>query len=156
MIRMIPDRIISGGQTGADRGGLEAALTLGISIGGHCPKGRRAEDGRIPDGFPLIETDSRDYPPRTRLNILNSDGTVVFVKKGLGRGSRLTLDLCYKMKKPCLLIDFDVDGYENIMKMLKGFVDDNNIKILNVAGSRESKNPGIQLEVSQIIWDTFS
>jgi hypothetical protein len=40
-------KIVSGGQTGADRAALDWALSRGIECGGWCPKGRKAEDGRI-------------------------------------------------------------------------------------------------------------
>ena len=73
-----PLKIISGGQTGADRGGLDAAMDLGIEHGGWCPKGRRAEDGRIPDRYTLEETTSTDYTVRTEKNVEWADGTVVF------------------------------------------------------------------------------
>ena len=59
-------KIISGGQTGADRAALDVALTLSLPIGGWCPKGRRAEDGMIPDRYPLTETPEADYDTRTR------------------------------------------------------------------------------------------
>lgn len=60
------ERVISGGQTGADRGGLDAAIDLGLPHGGFCPKGRRAEDGVIPGRYQLEETESADYTERTR------------------------------------------------------------------------------------------
>ena len=69
-------RLISGGQTGVDRAALDVALALGLPVGGGCPKGRRAEDGRIPDRYPLVETPERNYPARTRRNIEESDGTL--------------------------------------------------------------------------------
>jgi hypothetical protein len=55
-------RIISGGQTGVDRAALDVALELGLACGGWCPKGRRAEDGPIPERYPLTETTSPRYP----------------------------------------------------------------------------------------------
>jgi len=50
------EQVVSGGQTGADRAGLDAAMALGIPVGGWCPRGRRAEDGPIPAIYPLTET----------------------------------------------------------------------------------------------------
>ena len=41
-------RIVSGGQTGVDRGALQAAMALGLDWGGWAPKGWRAENGPIP------------------------------------------------------------------------------------------------------------
>lgn len=72
-----PEKIISGGQTGVDRAGLDAALKAGIPIGGHCPKGRRAENGVIPDRYALVETEERYYRIRTERNIIESDGTLI-------------------------------------------------------------------------------
>ncbi len=54
-------KIISGGQTGVDRGALDAAIALDFEHGGWCPLGRLAEDGQIPDRYRLDETDSPDY-----------------------------------------------------------------------------------------------
>ena len=69
-------KIISGGQTGVDRAALDVGLTLGLPVGGWCPKDRRAEDGRIPDRYPLVETPERNYQARTRRNVEDSDGTL--------------------------------------------------------------------------------
>jgi len=65
------ERIISGGQSGVDRAALDVAMEVGIPCGGWCPKGRRAEDGRIPAHYPLQEASSKEYPLRTRLNLFN-------------------------------------------------------------------------------------
>ncbi len=70
-------RVISGGQTGVDRAALDAAMKLGIEVGGFCPKGRRAEDGPIDEQYPLTETASRAYPVRTEKNVAASDGTLI-------------------------------------------------------------------------------
>ena len=71
-------KIISGGQTGADRAGLDAAMELNIPIGGWCPKGRKAEDGPIDKKYPLQETKLGDYKVKTGLNVKDSDGTIIF------------------------------------------------------------------------------
>ena len=63
------EKIISGGQTGVDRAALDVALELGIPCGGWCPKGRRAEDGRISDHYPLQQASSAEYPVRTQLSV---------------------------------------------------------------------------------------
>ena len=56
--------VVSGGQTGVDRAALDAAMSLGLTVGGYCPRGRKAEDGKIPERYPLTETTSSDYRVR--------------------------------------------------------------------------------------------
>ena len=72
-IGMMLGKVISGGQTGVDRAGLDAAMAAGIPVGGYCPKGRRAEDGRILERYPLTELKLEDYRERTAMNIMESD-----------------------------------------------------------------------------------
>ena len=96
-------KVISGGQTGVDRAGLDAARVLGIEIGGHCPRGRRAEDGRIPDIYPLEETPESNYKVRTSLNVLNSDATLIYwtdEDEKKSRGTGYTIKLCRQARKP--------------------------------------------------------
>lgn len=155
-------RIISGGQTGADRGGLEAGKILGIETGGHCPKNYKTENG--PDfslkDFGLICTASDQYPIRTSLNIRNSDGTVIFGR--FEAGTKLTENLCIgsgtesNPETPYFPIKFNnisqdsvwiLDRQERLLYWLK----QHNIRILNVAGNRESKFPGIREFVQQFL-----
>ncbi|HSR12366.1 MAG TPA: putative molybdenum carrier protein, partial [Thermodesulfobacteriota bacterium] len=95
-------KIISGGQTGVDRAALDVALELGIPAGGWCPKGRRAEDGRIPDYYPLQEASSPEYPVRTQLNVEDSDGTLILYRNSPAGGTALTIRLAKRLKKPHL------------------------------------------------------
>ncbi len=96
-------QVFAGGQTGADRAALDWAIANGIPHGGWCPKGRKAEDGRIPDDYRLQATASADYPERTARNVVDSDGTVIFtLVSKLGRGSRLTVKLTQKHGMRCL------------------------------------------------------
>lgn len=104
------ERIISGGQTGADRAGLEAGLTLGLQIGGHCPHGRRAEDGRVPRKYPLTPTASSDYRERTRRNVARSDATIVFSFGPPSSGSKFTLAEARHLAKPVLFVELDTLG----------------------------------------------
>jgi hypothetical protein len=99
----IPNKIVSGGQTGADRAALDWALAHGVECGGWCPKGRRAEDGVIPIAYPLTETPSSDYAQRTEWNVRDSDATVIFsLAPRLTGGSRLTRDLAARHGRPFL------------------------------------------------------
>lgn len=84
--------IISGGQTGADRAGLDAAMEAGFSVGGYCPKGRLAEDGRVPDHYPLIELTKGGYPARTEKNVVESDGTLILNIGKLSGGTKYTVE----------------------------------------------------------------
>ena len=133
-------KIISGGQAGVDRGALDAALQLDIECGGWCPLGRRAEDGPIASHYPLTETDSARYEQRTELNIIDSDATLIITCGRLEGGTRLTQELALSHDKPCLIIDlrqpFEPVHITHWLTALQ-------IDTLNVAGPRESKQPGI-------------
>src|ERR1700734_1495414 len=98
-------KIVSGGQTGVDRGALDAALAAGFSCGGWCPADRAAEDGRIPARYPLTPMARGGYPERTRQNVLDSDGTAILFNSVLGGGTLLTLNLCRREGKPHVVID---------------------------------------------------
>jgi predicted flavoprotein YhiN len=139
----LPTKIISGGQCGADRAGLDAALTLGIPISGYVTKGRRAEDGKVPDIYPLIELPTADYPTRTEKNVVESDATLLFTVCGLNGGSLLTKNLASKHNKPCLRVNLDLVGDHVAAQKVKDWLMDHQISVLNIAGSRESKDPGV-------------
>jgi hypothetical protein len=133
-------KIISGGQTGVDRAALDVALELGIPCGGWCPKGRRAEDGVIPARYPVQENESTEYPPRTAKNVRDSDGTLILTRGKPDRGTALTLGLAKKHEKPCLVVDLDkTPDAAKTRRWLRRA----EIKVLNVAGPRESSCPGI-------------
>ena len=139
------EKIISGGQTGVDRAALDVALELGIPCGGWCPKGRRAEDGRIPDRYPLQEASSPEYPVRTRLNVEDSDGTLILSRGSPRGGTALTIKLARRLKKPYLLVDLSREkDPERPWQWLR----ENQIRVLNVAGPREGEAPGIHGRVS--------
>ena len=98
-------KIISGGQTGVDRGALDAALAFEVECGGWCPAGRLAEDGEIPKHFPVVELANAGYAERTARNVADSDGTLVISKGVPLGGTRETVDRCIEMRKPHLIID---------------------------------------------------
>lgn len=101
-------KVISGGQTGVDRAGLDAAIECGIPTGGWCPKGRRAEDGFVPHRYPLVEAPSSGYVQRTKWNVRDSDATVVLVLGELEGGSLFTAEIAAKLSKPCLVADINL------------------------------------------------
>jgi hypothetical protein len=148
-------RIISGGQTGADRGGLDAAIELGIPHSGWCPKGRRSEDGRIPETYRLQETAGSSYPERTKKNVLYSDGTVVFTFGTLGGGSALTAVFAKERGKPWLHLDLRAIPADRASASLREWTQKEGITVLNVAGSREANAPGIQDQVRIILVRAF-
>jgi hypothetical protein len=146
---MVFPQIISGGQTGADRAGLNWAISNGVPHGGWCPRGRKAEDGPIPNAYLLQETVSADYPERTEKNVLFSDATVIFtLAPKLGRGSRLTVKLAQRLQKPWLHIHSQTPQPG---KLLAAFICSKQISRLNVAGSRASKEPGIGEFVQHVL-----
>lgn len=147
-------KLVSGGQTGADRGALEAALEAKSSYGGWVPLGRMAEDGRVPDCFTkLQETRSREYTPRTWQNVRDSDGTVIFYRTPMEGGSKLTASYCRQQDKPFLMISSDMalDREADPSGLILAFVRRHGIQTLNVAGSRESKVKGLQGAVKRIM-----
>ena len=142
-------KIISGGQTGADRAGLDFAIEAGLEHGGSVPRGRIAEDGIISQKYRVTELSSESYEVRTRQNVRDSDGTVVFTLAPIATGgTKLTIDYATEIGKPLLRIypeegQNDPDVITKAVDQLRHFIQSNNIEILNVAGSRESIEPGI-------------
>lgn len=152
-----PSRIISGGQTGADRGGLDAAIALGLEHGGWCPRGRRAEDGKVPAQYDLVETESEDWGPRTIKNVVESDATVVFVGGDwVTTWSRVTLAIAKREGRPRLLVQHALapawsDKWDRAVREIRVFLGDRCPAVLNVAGSRERLAPGIQRAVRDLL-----
>lgn len=137
--------IISGGQTGADQGGLVAAKQLGIPTGGFMPRGFLTEAGPCPELGPLYglcEHKSTNYKIRTRMNVRQSDATAWFGTIG-SQGYRATVDACYDYEKPFCVIQSASD--------LREFIDNYNVRILNVAGNRASVNPDIHRFTAETI-----
>jgi hypothetical protein len=140
--------IVSGGQTGVDRAALDVALALGLPCGGWCPRGRRAEDGKLPERYPLRETRSAGYPQRTALNVRDSDGTLVLIRGKPDRGTALTIRLAQRYRRPFLVLDLpQATGPAAARRWIK----ENRILVLNVAGPRESSQPGIHAEAVRFL-----
>lgn len=135
-----PQRVVSGGQTGVDRAALDAARELDIPHGGWCPRGRRAEDGRVPAEYALRETATRDYAERTQRNVLDSDGTLILHRGPLTGGTLLTRQLAERCGRPTLLVDLDAPL---LPALVRGWCESHAIATLNIAGPRESSAPGI-------------
>jgi hypothetical protein len=140
---MTPLTIVSGGQTGADRAALDWAIGRGVDHGGWCPRGRKAEDGRIPDRYRLTETPTDRYVERTEWNVRDSDGTVILsLAKTLTGGSSKTVQFAREQHKPYLHLSSAADA-EHAAARLEAFVEEHGIRVLNVAGPRASTEPAI-------------
>ena len=135
-------KIVSGGQMGLDRAALDAALAVNFLCGGWVPGDRMAEDGIIPDKYPMTMLPKGGYRQRTRLNVSDSDGTAILYNESLKGGTRLTRNLCALLKRPYILINAaeiadPIIAGDAILKFIEG----NSIKMLNVAGPRASGWP---------------
>lgn len=150
------EKIISGGQTGADLGGLKAAKKLGIKTGGLAPKGYKTEIGNNPElstVFGLAAAPTDDYNYRTAANVRGSHATVVFATNAKSPGTKLTIKTCEASGKPFILINpFASDASVLLTTFLAGvYARYDRSLILNVAGNRESKSPGIESCVENLL-----
>lgn len=145
-------QIISGGQTGVDRAALDAALHCGLGTGGWCPHGRRAEDGRIPDRYLLRESPSRAYRQRTRLNVLDSDATLVVTVGALEGGSQFTAEIAARHGRLLAVVDLDRGP---IASQIATTIAKRRCRVLNVAGPRESRCPGIHRRAFEFLVEVF-
>ncbi len=152
-----PERLISGGQRDSDLGALVGAQRVGIPTGGCAPNGYRTEVGPRPvvlrDRFGLVEHSDSEYNGRTLENVKNSDATVIFSSDQQSAGSKLTVKYCRQEGKPFILINPFQDNVTVALDVLFQFVKP---KVLNVAGNRESKAPGITVRVANIIEEYFA
>jgi len=146
------ERIVSGGQTGADRAALDVATTLGLEAGGWVPKGRRAEDGRIPARYAgLVETDTDAYEHRTALNVRDSDATLIFSFGEPRGGTGLTLTLARSSGKPHLVVDLATTAAAQAAERVRDWLVATSVRVLNVAGSRASSEPRIAPAVAAVL-----
>lgn len=137
-------RIVSGGQTGADRAALDFALHIGIECGGWVPKGRMAEDGVIPAHYPnLVETDSDDPNIRTELNVRDADATILITRGAPTGGSAFTAEVAMRLGKPILHVDLLRKSMDQVVPEVCRWLQDLHPAILNVAGPRASDDPAI-------------
>jgi hypothetical protein len=149
---MFAMRIVSGGQTGADRAALDAALELGLEAGGWVPLSRQAEDGTIPDRYPNLQEAESELPAvRTELNVRDSDATVIFSHGALTGGSALTESLARKLAKPLLHLDLSRVSESSAAAALCGWLVRHRPETLNVAGPRESQDPAIHAATKRVL-----
>jgi hypothetical protein len=148
---MTINKIISGGQTGADQAALDAAIKLGIPYGGWIPKGRKTENGPLPDKYQLVEMPTANDPKRTKKNIVESDGTLILSHGDLSGDPVLTKENAEGLGRPCFVIDFNtINTFQAAMKVVN-WIRENGIRILNVTGPRASKDPRIYKATMDLI-----
>lgn len=149
---MILAKIISGGQTGADRAALDAAMESDVATGGWVPKGRKAEDGTIPDHYPnLQETESAHYETRTRQNVRDSDATLILTHGELHGGSRFTRDEAESQGKPYQHVDLNHYTIDEAVEIIRDWLSGLEGETLNVAGPRASSDPKIYKATKEIV-----
>ncbi|MFT3806704.1 putative molybdenum carrier protein [Arenimonas sp.] len=145
------DTVISGGQTGVDRAALDVAIIHGCKHGGWCPAGRKAEDGAIPLRYQLTETESSGYRQRTKRNVLESDGTLILNVGALDGGTLETLRIAERASKPVRLVALDAASWEETIAATRGWLRLHDIRVLNMAGPKESKRPGIHGQATRFL-----
>ena len=149
-------KIISGGQTGADRAALDAAIKLKIAHGGWIPKGRLAEDGPLHKKYQLQEMRSASYPERTEQNVIDSDGTLIISHGSLTGGSAYTRKMAMKHGKPWFHADLHKLPTFQAGLLIEDWISKNGIETLNVAGPRASKDPliyGLTTVILELVYN---
>jgi hypothetical protein len=145
-------KVLSGCQTGVDRAALDVAMDLGYEAGGWVPKGRRAEDGVIPERYGVQETPSREYDQRTEWNVRDSDATLVLATGRLEGGTALTVETANRLEKPVFVVDL---LQPRALASVLYWLEYEKVRVLNVAGPRESKVPGIRAMAMEYLKDLF-
>ncbi len=144
-------KIVSGGQTGADQGALDAAIAMGVDHGGWLPKDRKTENGPLPPRYQLQEMASSNYADRTLQNVLDSDGTLIISHGPLTGGSALTYSLARRHRRPCLHIDRTRLSRDQAVHRIVKWIQSDAIRVLNTAGPRASSDPRIHAVVKDLI-----
>ncbi len=152
---MMVRKIVSGGQTGADRAALDFALEWNISHGGWIPKGRLAEDGRLPEKYRLKEMNTTDYARRTEQNVVDSDATLIFSHGKLTGGSLLTRKMALKHGRPLLHMDLLQTNSFSAAQGIHAWIKEQRIGVLNVAGPRQSQDKRIYRATFDILEAAF-
>ena len=144
-------KIISGGQTGADRAALDVARKFGIPHGGWIPKGRKTEKGPLPEIYKLKEMPTDSYEARTEQNVLDSDGTLIVARRKLTGGTDYTRHMTLKHKKQLLGIDLNLIGHFDAASLAASWIKLQKVQVLNVAGPRASEDTQIYADVVIIL-----
>jgi hypothetical protein len=144
-------KIISGGQTGADRAAFDVAIKLKIPHGGWIPKGRQTEDGTLPDKYNMKEIPTESYPARTEKNVIASDGTLIITRGKLTGESDYTRKMTLRHHKQLLGIDLNQTNHYDAASLIASWIRMQRVEILNVAGPRAGKDPKIYDDVFKIL-----
>ncbi len=147
------EKVISGGQTGVDRAALDAAMASGIACGGWCPSGRHADDGPIPDRYPLQETADMDHTVRTEHNVRDSDGTLMLYRGSLQGGTAYAVLMAGHLKRPVMALNLDAAPDP---AAVADWIDQNRIRVLYIGGQRESSSPGIYDAARALVADILA
>ncbi len=147
--------VCSGAQTGADIGGLLAAKEAGFETGGWIPKGFKTQAGPHPEyaeKFGIKEHASEAYPPRTFLNVKETDATIRFAYNFSSSGEICTLKAIKQYNKPYFDVDLNnpVDPKEVFDWIIK-----NDFKKINIAGNSERTKKGITIQVYEFLLEVF-
>jgi hypothetical protein len=145
--------VVSGGQTGVDRAALDVARERGLPCGGWCPRGRRAEDGVIPERYALKETPSSDYSERTEWNVRDSDATLVLTWGPPTGGTAHTIERAVFWGR--LLLIVDLSGTPG-PSLVRDWLRSEGVRVLNVAGPRESGRPGVYAKARRLLESAFT
>ena len=149
------EKIISGGQTGADQGALDIALQLGIDHGGWIPRGRKTESGPLPDKYRLTEMPTGEYRLRTEKNVVSSEATVIFSHGPLSGGSLLTQQAAERHGRPWLHVDLNTESAFDAAGNLNDWIRTYDVRVLNVAGPRASQDPHIYQATGDILESVY-
>lgn len=149
--RPMIEKIISGGQTGADRAALDVAIKLGIPHGGWIPKGRITEEGPLPERYRMQEMPTESYSDRTEKNVIDSDGTLIICRGQPTGGSDYTREMALKHKKQLLHVDLNQTSSFDAASLISSWIKLYQVKILNVAGPSASKDPNVYVDVFRIL-----
>lgn len=149
------EKIVSGGQTGVDQAALDAAIKLGIPYGGWIPKGRKTENGPLPEKYNMKEMPTSPYSHRTEQNVIDADGTLIISRGSLTDGSEYTRKMAMKHSRLWLHLDISRRTKFHAATSIVSWIAENSIRILNVAGPRASKDSEIYLDALNIIKSAY-
>jgi hypothetical protein len=149
-------KIISGGQVGADQAALDAAIKYNFPHGGWIQKGRKTQMGTLPDKYNLKEMSVSGFKERIEQNVTGSDGTVIISHGNLSGGADYSQKMAEKHHQPCLIIDLNETPASIASSKINTWILENDIKVLNVTGSRASEDSYIYKDTVYIIQGVIS